>query len=255
MTPDPEFSFVRQVSHVEAIDSTNDLARRLLVEGPLELPMLIWADRQTRGRGQGANAWWSDGGSLTATVILDPSEYGLSIAQESMVALTVASVVVLAIRTRYPGCEPGIRWPNDVDLGGLKLGGILPERVESPAGPRLLIGIGLNVLTRLEDAPPEVRRIAATLSGWKSYSKQPIRDLLECILARLPSALSTLARGGSELPRSWNQFDTLAGSRILLNVDSEFIHAFADGIDDSGGLRIIQNGQSRIIHAGRILRD
>ena len=165
MAQGPEFSFVREVLHLAEVDSTNDLARRLLAEGPDRLPMLIWADRQTRGRGQGSNDWWSDAGSLTATVILDPSEFGLSRAQESMVALTVASAVVFAIRARYPGCQPGVRWPNDIDLGGGKLGGILPERVEAAEGPRLLIGIGLNVQTQLGNAPPEVRQDRENAQG------------------------------------------------------------------------------------------
>ena len=53
----------------------------------------------------------------------------------------------------------------------------------------------------------------------------------------------------------WNQFDTLGGSLIRIKVESEIIHAFAAGIDDSGGLRIVQDGKTRIIHAGRILRE
>jgi BirA family biotin operon repressor/biotin-[acetyl-CoA-carboxylase] ligase len=218
--------------------------------------MLVWADRQTRGRGQRTNPWWSDAGSLTATVILDPSSLGLSIAQQSKVALAVAQAVVLAIPTRYPECRPGIRWPNDIEVGGRKLGGILPERVDSPDGPRLLIGIGLNVATRLEVAPPEVRRMAATLADWDETgpSDDRIAPLLAGILGHLEGPMVALARG-EESARAWNRLDTLAGSTVRVEVGSELIEGVADGIDDSGGLRIIQDGRPRIIHAGRVLRD
>ena len=63
-----------------------------------------------------------------------------------------------------PGVSPGIRWPNDVEVDGRKLGGILPERVMTPNGPRVLIGIGLNVLTRVGDAPAEVGKMAVALA-------------------------------------------------------------------------------------------
>ena len=258
MIPTPHnFPFVRSVLGVEETESTNDLAKRLVSEGSLELPMLVRADRQTRGRGQGSNAWWSDAGSLTATVILDPRAIGLTLVQESRVALTVATSIVGAIRASYRDCRPGIRWPNDIEVGGRKLGGILPERFESSDGPRLLVGIGLNVLTRLEDAPDEVRRMAATLAGWdeKIPSSDPITTLLRGILGRLRYPLASLADDGDDQPRRWNQLDQLAGSNVRVAVGSEVIEGVADGIDRSGGLRIIHEGRSRIVHAGRVLRD
>ena len=48
----------------------------------------------------------------------------------------------------------GIRWPNDLEADGRKLGGILPERLETPHGRRVLIGIGLNVQTNLAATCP-----------------------------------------------------------------------------------------------------
>ncbi len=257
MHADRDFPFVRSVLHVEETESTNGLARSLIAEGPLDLPMLVRADRQTRGRGQGSNRWWSDSGSLTATVILDPRSIGLTLAQESRISLTVAASVVGAIRARYQGCRPGIRWPNDIEVGGRKLGGILPERAESPHGPRLLVGIGLNVRTRLEDAPEEIRRMAGTLSGWAEIvpSSDPIAALLVGILGRFRYPLAALADDRADQPRVWNQLDTLVGSTVRIEAGSEWIEAIAAGIDDSGGLRLLQNGRIRVIHAGRVLRD
>ena len=64
--------YVREVVHVEEVDSTNDLARRLVEAGSIEVPALVLADKQTQGRGQGANTWWSDDGSLTFSLVIDP---------------------------------------------------------------------------------------------------------------------------------------------------------------------------------------
>ena len=255
--PGPDFAFVRSVLRVEETDSTNDLAKRLLTERPLELPMLIWADRQTRGRGQGLNAWWSDAGSLTASVILDPAAVGLSPLEEPRVALAVATAAVMAIRTSYRECRAGLRWPNDVEVGGRKLGGILPEKVVIPSGPRLVIGIGLNVRTRMEEASPEVRRMAATLAEWgrQGLPDEPIAAILRQLLDRLPHHLEALASRRDESSRAWNQFDTLAGTTVRVEVGSRIIEGVADGIDESGGLAIVHEGRREILHAGRVLRD
>jgi BirA family biotin operon repressor/biotin-[acetyl-CoA-carboxylase] ligase len=253
----PNFPFVRSVLHVEQVDSTSDLAKRLVLETTLELPALIWADRQTRGRGQRSSTWWSDAGSLTATVALDPTTLGLTAEQEPRVALASAVVIVEAIAGLYPGCRAGIRWPNDVEVGGLKLGGILPERVETPSGPRLLIGIGLNVQTRLADAPPEVARMAATLADWEEPhpSADPKSELLAAILGGLPAVLRSLAENHLDLARRWARLDTLAGSIVRVEAGPEPIAAVADGIDERGGLRLRTEGGVRVIHAGRILRE
>ena len=170
-------------------------------------------------------------------MILDPRAIGLTLVQESRVALTVATSLVGAIRASYQYCRPGIRWPNDIEVGGRKLGGILPERSESADGPRLLIGIGLNVRTRLEDAPDEVRRMAATLAEWdeKVPSSDPITSLLRGILARFRYPLASLAVDGDDQPRRWNQLDQLAGSSVRVAVGPEVIEGVADGIDRSGG--------------------
>lgn len=254
---DTRFPFVRSVRWLEEVDSTNELARRMLATETLETPALIWADRQTRGRGQRSNSWWSDAGSLTATVVLDPRAIGLTLAQESKAALTVASVVVDAIKSLYLDCRPGIRWPNDIEILGRKLGGILPERVETCDGPRLLIGIGLNVRTSLENAPSEVNRMAATLTDWAEIvpSTAPIPDLLAVILERLADALAVLVRDGTDLVEVWNHLDTLTGAAVRVEVGSSVIEGVGAGIDDSGGLRIVRDGEVRIIHAGRVLRD
>ncbi|WP_435006331.1 biotin--[acetyl-CoA-carboxylase] ligase [Tundrisphaera lichenicola] len=249
--------FVRSVHRFEEVDSTSDQARRMLSEGSLELPALIWAGSQTRGRGQGSNRWWSDAGSLTATVILDPSSIGLTPDREPRVALATASATIDAIAERYPACRAGIRWPNDIEVGGRKLGGILPERVGSGESSRLLIGIGLNVTTRVDQAPVEIRAMAASLNDWGRTESpvDPIEAMLALILERLEPSLQDLVCGSSRLTESWERLDVLAGRRIRVQIGSEMVEGMASGIDPSGGLIVRREGTIEVLHAGRVLRD
>ena len=169
--------FVRELRVFDELESTSDLARSLIVEGTTLLPLAVRALRQTVGRGQRESRWWSDAGSLTFTLVIDPPAHGLRLDQHPRLSLMTAVAVIEAIAAlglSAPGI--GIRWPNDVEAGGKKLGGILPERVETTAGHRLLIGIGLNVLTKVDLAPPAVRPMAASLSAMQPEPPGP--DLL-----------------------------------------------------------------------------
>ena len=99
---------------------------------PLDaLPLAVWAKSQTRGRGRGSHRWWSDAGSLTFTLAIDPAAHGLAVEHEPKLALATAVAVIEAL-TSSSSVKPsiGIRWPNDLEVDGRKLGGILPERVD-----------------------------------------------------------------------------------------------------------------------------
>jgi BirA family biotin operon repressor/biotin-[acetyl-CoA-carboxylase] ligase len=253
----PDWPFVRQLIHRSETTSTSDLARRLVEDGDLALPALVLADRQTQGRGQGTNAWWSDGGSLTTTLILDPVAHSLTLAHGPRVPLAVATAIVDAIQVVVPRCPTGIRWPNDVEAGGRKLGGILVERVESTRGARLLIGIGLNVTTDLASAPLELRGLAASLAEWTGPrdAVDSRNALLRAILERIPEVLERLVDRDMGLVARWNELDLLANSRVRLRVGDEVIQATGAGIDELGGLRLDDGGVVQTHYAGRVLRD
>src|SRR3954454_9162297 len=93
---------IRTVVHLEETGSTNDDARRLVSAGHARLPLLVTADSQTAGRGRGANAWWSDEGSLTFTLAIDPVDHGLTADHEPRLALAAAVAVVEAMTPLLP---------------------------------------------------------------------------------------------------------------------------------------------------------
>ena len=150
--------FVRTMVERDVVDSTSDVAAALVRERSAVLPLAVWAHRQTRGRGRGTHEWWSDAGSLTFTLAIDPAAHGLTLTNEPKIALSTAVAVIDAMgELGFGEAGIGIRWPNDLECAGRKLGGILPERLESSDGHRVLIGVGLNVRTNLD---PRTRRRA-----------------------------------------------------------------------------------------------
>ncbi len=242
--------------HHEVIGSTSDEVKRLLVEGTTALPLVVRADRQTAGRGRGQNTWWSDEGSLTFTLGIDPAAHGLREGHFPRMALVSALAIIAALESSgVPTGRIGIRWPNDLETAGRKLGGILPERVETPHGVRIAIGIGLNVATRLDQAPPDVRRMATTIEELRG-STIDRSALLNGVLAQIPPHLDALAGDDPTLARRWAERDQLLGSRVRIDLGTRIVSGWVRGIDANGGLILSDElGQTTTLHGGRVLRN
>ena len=246
-----------RVIRLEVAASTNDLAKRMAMEESGPLPVVIRADRQTSGRGRGANRWWSDEGSLTFSVLLDPLSRGLTDRQTPLTSLASAVAVAEVVAEWIDRGEVAIRWPNDVEIDGRKVSGILPEQVNTPEGARLVIGIGLNVRSRLDEAPEEVRRMAAALEEFRDrrLGAEDQEAIFAAVLDRLDNALDRLGRDDPALARAWADRDPLLGEAVRLDVGGTIVDGVGRGIGPDGGLRIDVAGAIRTFYGGRVLRD
>ena len=250
--------FVRELLVFDEVASTSDMARLILREGAHELPLAVWAQRQTSGRGRGENQWWSDEGSLTFTIALAPENHGLLVHQEPRLALMTAVAVIEAIGTLgLPAQGIGIRWPNDIEVGGRKLGGILPERVEIDKGHRLLLGVGLNVLTRVDLAPPAVGRMATSLCALAPQTLEPsiLPRLLAAILARFEFNLSRLVEDDLDLAQEWDRLNLLRDQAVRVALGSRIVAGTVFAIDPQGALCLHDGVQEHRLFGGQVLRD
>jgi len=166
----------RPFKYFEQVDSTNDVAKAWLAAGAPEGAVVI-ANEQTRGRGRRGRAWQTPpGASLALSVILKPES-----AQLSRLNM-VASLGVYDL-ARECGCENvGIKWPNDVQVRGLKVSGVLPEAVWE--GSRLrgaILGIGVNISVNFDD-------------GDLRYSAISLEDVVKRRLDRCELIASLLRR-------------------------------------------------------------
>ena len=98
-----------------------------------ESPVLVTAQIQTSGRGRMGRDWVSAPRAVAASLCLSPSW-----PQESFGVIPL--VAGLAARDAAGG-EVQLKWPNDLVLGGRKVGGLLVEA----EGTTVTIGLGLNL--------------------------------------------------------------------------------------------------------------
>src|ERR1700730_17372646 len=138
--------------HLRSTTSTNDRARELAIAGAPH-GMLVTADEQTAGRGRMGRSWTAPAGtSLLMSLVLRDAPAPLPL----LAAVAVCDVAGPAVR---------VKWPNDIVVQDgeqlRKLAGILTEG--RPQEGWAVLGIGVNVATRLQDLPPELQGTAATL--------------------------------------------------------------------------------------------
>jgi len=128
-----------RVVRLDAVDSTNDEARRRALAGD---PGRLWivADRQSAGRGRRGRAWISCAGNLHASALLiDPCPTAIS------PQLGFVAGVALARAAEEAGAEARLKWPNDLVAGGGKCAGLLVEGVTLAGGGfGCVIGVGVN---------------------------------------------------------------------------------------------------------------
>ncbi len=257
MIPSEEWPFVQTLLTYDEVDSTNDRAAGFIREGSVALPMAVWARRQTRGRGRGSHSWWSDTGSLTFTMAIDPMAHGLTTASEPKLALATAVAVIDALdELGLGGTSLGIRWPNDLEADGRKLGGILPERIESDQGHRILIGVGLNVLTDLAGAPGDIRRMAASLSDLHAVAadERVLPRVLAAILQHFASVLDRLVDRDPALATRWNELDLLRDRWVSVNLGTRVLAGRGCGIDPDGALCLDDGSDRHRLFGGQVLR-
>src|SRR5262249_48217465 len=155
---------------LDEVDSTSDRAAELVRRGGMRLPLCVWARRQTRGRGRGDHSWWSDSGSLTFTLAIDPAAHGVAGDSEPKLALATAVAVIEAlVGLGFGGPALGTGGQNEGEVEGRKRGGILPELMDAAHGHRVLIGAGINVSTDPAAMPAEIRQIATSLSAIRRH--------------------------------------------------------------------------------------
>ena len=146
---------------VEEARSTNDLAWEALERGTPE-GFVVFAERQTAGRGQYGRRWESAPyRGLWLSILLRPA---LTLPESPQLTSLLAEVVAETI-TEQTGCAATIKPPNDIYIAGRKVAGILVEgRTENGGGYVAVAGIGLNVNQTVDDFPEELRATAGSLA-------------------------------------------------------------------------------------------
>ena len=146
---------------LEQTGSTNDAILQVATANSNE-GLVLFAEHQTSGRGQRGNRWESAAGKgLWFSILLWPK---IQINDSGRLTIWAIEAIADVIRIEF-ALEPTIKLPNDVQLFGRKVAGVLVEMRAQEKAPHLaIVGVGINVNQYLEDFPPELRNRAISLA-------------------------------------------------------------------------------------------
>ena len=221
---------------LESIDSTNSFALKLANEKAGDFA--VTAECQTKGRGRMGRDFESPKGqglylSVLERRVLDP---GLT----ARVAVCIAKGI-----EKVHGLYCDIKWPNDIQVNGKKLCGILCERM----GGCVVIGFGINLLQSEKDFG-ELKDIATSLA---LCGIKPDKEALICaILDELDIMLDNYGQSVPYLDY-YRAHSNCTGRDIYLISGNQKIPAHCTGITDDFELAVrLDDGSASVISSGEI---
>jgi len=239
------------IHHFETAVSTNDLAKALGAGGAPEGTLVV-AEAQSAGRGRLGRDWLSPPGvGIYASLLLRPP---LPPSELPQITLTTAVAVVRAL-VRTAGVAPGIKWPNDLMLGGKKLGGILTEmETESDQIRYLVVGLGLNVNNL--DFPPELEALATSLAREldRPLSRVPIVQAwieeFEVLYQQF------LDQGFPKILAEWREYTVTLGKRVIVRQGARQLKGLALEVAPDGAL-LLETAPGNVVRvtSGEIALD
>lgn len=220
------------------LESTNEEAKRIARLGALHGEAVV-ADRQTRGKGRRGRSWQGLGGeNLFLSVILRPE-----LPPTQAPRLVAVAAVAVAEALEDFGASSRIKWPNDVEVGGRKIAGILLEL--SAQAERIdfaVVGVGLNLEGDLEALGEEIAARATTLE--RELGMNPGRDaLMFRILDHLRTWSDRLeAEGFAPVRERYLELSSTVGARVRMMEAEQVLEGEAIDVDEEGALWVRLDG-------------
>lgn len=238
-----------EVCYLPTIDSTNLEARRRRDQSSRK-NILILAGEQTAGLGQQGRKWESARGmGIWASLLIQNPSF----LQGPLDLVSLYTGVIVCDAIRASGLKnPVLKWPNDILHGERKLGGILTEINWMGNQPgSIIIGLGLNVLHRKEDLPPELQSQATSLLlALKGASIDPL-SLTESIVSQLFDGWSQLSDPKGVCAR-WNASAWALNEQIQMQMNDRIESGQFLGVDQKGRAVVRMKKRDEAFSVGQI---
>lgn len=241
----PGHPWAKQIQYFDTIDSTNNYAKKLAMEGAPAGTVII-AGQQTAGRGRLGRSFSSPKNmGLYLSVILRPD-----CKPAEIMHLTCAAGVAAVRAIDDP--KVGIKWTNDLVMYKRKLGGILTELSVDPTTQKVawvVVGIGINCCQRIWDFPRDIRHMACSLG----MDRAEVADLAAELIKSLYQMNEDLLTKKEDIMASFTKKCVTIGSDISVVRGDNIRHGKAVGLDGDGGLKVeYPDGSAETVTSGEV---
>lgn len=241
-------SMGKPVVYYEVTGSTNSDARELFMKGAVHGTLIV-AGRQESGRGRSGKSWVNQGEDAIAMSLLLRPSFDRELAASLTLLAGYAAVLALEELTE---CAMQLKWPNDIVADGKKICGILTELYTDGADYAVVVGMGINVLTK--EFPEEIRDMAGSvlLASGKALRREV---LIGHIMEHFSALYQRYAVEGSLAFMQGDYNAHLAGKDAQVRVldPGGAYTAISRGIDAQGQLLVErEDGTRTCVYAGEV---
>jgi len=257
-------SFYVVLEHFHIINSTQTYLKEsnlVNLNSNTGLPKLsvVSAAHQTQGRGKGDRKWFSDEQSKCLAM-----SFGFLVSESRLRDCPILTqLLALAVVNIFPNLPFLMKWPNDLIIGGKKVGGILAElEPMNNDSYAVILGIGLNL-------DIDQSRLDAIQSRWPATSIARFCDpaitidfyeIRDKIVQNFSKFLSIFLSGNeAELT---SLIDEISSRQFLLNHPivfrdgQNYVRGIHAGINRHGGLTISSYPNTTTVHySGEIVLE
>lgn len=239
----------REIRYVASTPSTQGIAHQWAKDGALEGSFVI-AEEQTAGKGRLGRSWHSPPYTgIWMSGIFRP-KIPLCDAPQLTLLASVAVCEALQLSTELP---IGIKWPNDLYVGGKKVCGILTElRGDQDQVYYAVMGIGINVNLSVEMLPYNLQEKATSL---QIESGAPVhRANLVALIWKCLENLYTIYQKKGFLPIRllWESHANMLDTKITANTPAGMIEGVAIGVNEHGALLLETDAGMREVYSAEI---
>lgn len=232
------------------IDSTNTEAKRLLYTEELSNFTVLVSDEQTTGRGRTGKSFSSPKGSgIYISIVIFPRER-FDFNAFDLVTIKAAVAVVNAIKNKTDK-KPQIKWVNDIFINHKKVCGILTEAdtdFESREIKSIIVGIGLNFDTKIEEFGEELKNIATSLNPENKLLRN---GMIAEILNQFYQAYYNY--DNNEILKLYKEDSLLLGRMVTFTKNGVRYSAKAVDINEKGNLIVeLENNEQMILSSGEV---
>lgn len=246
---DPDLVAGVSVEVVDEVSSTNTVVAERARAGAPE-GLVVAAEHQTAARGRLDRTFTAPpGAALLFSVLLRPTA-----PTRSWPWLPLLAGYAVAKALRAHGYDAGVKWPNDVLIDDHKLVGILVERVETPAGPAAVVGIGINVSLTADELPVPTATSLALVSGSAPDRTQLLVDVLSALRESYDAWQAGGDLGGMRLLESYSAACVTLGRDVRVELPGGDTLVGRAAEIDPGGRLVVDGPDGKVaVGAGDVI--
>ncbi len=229
--------------HFKNIDSTSTYLKNNYQN--LKNLTFVSADYQTNGHGRMNRKWESnEKENLMFSVLIKDKEL-----IEKYTSISLASAVAVyksLIKLKLKNVS--IKWPNDVYVGNKKICGILLESISEKEILCLVVGIGININTKIDNSLKDI----ATSYFEETNKKISINRVKRYVYKELNNILTQIKNNNINYLQIANEYNYLKNKTVYAEYLGIKVLVKVLQINSDNSLKVLLNNQEKNIYSGEI---